>query len=93
MPVVFMWAILSFGLSGIIMQSLRVFHFISIGVFAAGIVYILLYVFIPTLSYYLRYSNKEYGWDDSHGETRYNGFLASTFILDITLVIWILYDL
>lgn len=87
--VVIMWGILCFGLSGIIMQILKIYDYSALGVLTAGIFMIYLYVYAPSVSYKLKYNDCELGWNCSDKgcvKTKYNGYFVSMCILGITMI-------
>ncbi len=87
MSVVIMWSIFCFGLTGIIMQLLKIDGFILFGGIVSGVVAIILYCCIPLLSSFLKYIKFKIGIDIESKDTKYNGSNASMFIYIITLFI------
>lgn len=84
--VVTMWTIFCFGLSGILMQVLKVEEHYAVSAIAAGIIVTIFYSYISIISYYLKYNDKLYGWDCDR-KTKYNGILLSLLIYSATLAL------
>ena len=56
--VVTMWTIFCFGLSGILMQVLKVEEHYAVSAIAAGIIVTIFYSYISIISYYLKYNDR-----------------------------------
>lgn len=93
--IVIMWCIFCFGLSGTLMQLLAIDGIYLISIFISGLAVVLLYVYIPKLSYCFKFNNlsagEEFYYSDTKKHyttrmTKYNGFALCAFIAILGLI-------